>query len=255
MDFLFAVKFFGIDPLLSLYAIVAFVVIGLSLAGMILFTRAKLVQSDECVIGINDDPDLTKYVRGGGTLLSSLTSEGVAVPSPCGGKATCLQCRVQIVEGADPPLETDKATFTKKELLSGWRLSCQSKVKHDLKLHIEESSLDVKEIEAKVVSNENVATFIKELVVELPEEIPYRSGEYFQFHVPPFKADTEEWKTTMEEKYYEDWETFKLFGIDVDFNHLTKEEIIRAYSMASYPAEKKKVIFNIRIATPPLRQR
>lgn len=243
--------FFGIDLLLCLYAIIAFVMICVGLAAMILFTKAKFVSTEACKIYINNNSDLTKTVPGGNTLLQSLTSQGITIPSPCGGKATCLQCRVQVTEGADPPLETDNSTFSKKEIKDGWRLSCQSKLNHDLSLHIEESCLDVKEIEATVVSNENVATFIKELIVELPEEIAYRSGEYFQFHVPHFKTDTEEWKQTMEDKYYSDWEHFKMFGIDVDFNHLGDDEVIRAYSMASYPAEKKKVMFNIRIATAP----
>lgn len=247
-----AAKFFGVDPLLTLYSIVAFVVIGLGLAGMILFTKAKLVKTDDCKIYINDNPDLTKTVPGGGTLLSSLTSQGIAVPSPCGGKATCLQCKVQVTDGADPPLETDKATFSKKEIKDGWRLSCQSKLRHDISVHVDESCLDVKEIEANVISNENVATFIKELVVELPEETPYRSGEYLQFHVPPYKTNTEDWKQTMEEKYYEDWETFGMFGKEVDYTHLGDGEIIRAYSMASFPAEGKTIKFNVRIATPPL---
>lgn len=242
---------FGIDLILLLFAVVAFVVIGVLLAAMILITKAKLVSREECKLYINDDPDLTKEVRGGGTLLSSLTGVGIQVPSPCGGKATCLQCRVQITEGVDPPLETDRSTFTKKELKEGWRLSCQSKVKHDLYLHIEPSCLDVKELVGKVVSNENVATFIKELIIELPEDIQYRAGEYLQFHVPPFKTNTEEWKETIDKKYWDDWEKFNLFGIDIDFAHLSQDEVIRAYSFASYPAEGKKVRFNIRIASPP----
>jgi Na+-transporting NADH:ubiquinone oxidoreductase subunit F len=245
------VTLFGIDLLLVLYAIVAFVTIGVGLAVMILFTKAKLVSTELCKIYINNDDSLTKTLPGGSTLLQSLTSQGITVPSPCGGKATCLQCRVQITEGADPPLETDMSTFTKKEIKEGWRLSCQAKLKHDLHVHIEESSLEVREIEATVVKNENVATFIKELVVELPEEVEYRSGEYFQFHVPPFKTNTSDWKETMEDKYFSDWERFNMFGIEIDFSHLGQEEIVRAYSMASYPGEKKKVMFNIRIATPP----
>lgn len=242
---------FGIDLLLCIYAIIAFVLIGVGLAAMILFTKAKFVSTEACKLYINDNPELTKTVAGGGTLLNALTSEGIAVPSPCGGKATCLQCRVQITEGVDPPLETDRSTFTKKELQAGWRLSCQSKVKHDLHLHIEESCLDVKEVEATVVSNQNVATFIKELVVELPEEIPYRSGEYFQFHVPPFKTSTSDWKQTMDPQYFDDWEKFKLFDREIDFSKLGDGEVIRAYSMASFPAEGKKIMFNIRIASPP----
>lgn len=242
---------FGIDLLLCLYAIAAFVIIGVGLAVMILFTKAKFVSTDLCKIYINHNDELTKTVPGGATLLQSLTSQGITIPSPCGGKATCLQCRVQIIEGADPPLETDLSTFSKKEIKDGWRLSCQAKLKHDLSMHIEESCLDVQEIEATVVGNENVATFIKELIVEVPKEIPYRSGEYFQFHVPPFKTNTSDWKKTMDEQYYSDWEKFKMFNTEIDFSGLGENEVIRAYSMASYPAEKKKLMFNIRIATPP----
>ena len=252
-DLIFAATFMGIDPLLSLYAIVAFVVIIVFLASMILFTRAKLVSTELCEIKINDDEDLTKNTMGGTTLLNALTSNDIPIPSPCGGKATCLQCRVQIVEGADPPLETDNSTFTKKELKDGWRLSCQTKLHHDLHLHISEELLDVKQWEGTVVSNENVATFIKELVVEVDEDVPYRSGGYLQFHVPAFKTNTEEWKQTIPEVYRSDWNHFGMFGTDIDFSHLPEppNEVIRAYSMASYPAEGKKLKFNIRIATPP----
>ncbi len=238
---------------LVIAAAVAFIVIGLALTVMILYTKKKLVRTTPCQIRINDDPDLTKTVAGSQTLLAALSSEGIPVPSPCGGKATCKQCRLQILDGKEEPLETDKATFTKKELKEGWRLSCQLKVKNDLHVHVEERYLEVKEWEAVVTSNENVATFIKELVVELPEgeEVPYRSGGYLQFHVPPFKTNTDEWKATMDSKYYPDWEQFKLFGRSVDFTSLTKGEVIRAYSMASYPAEGRTLKFNIRIATPP----
>ncbi len=244
--------FAGIDPLLSLYAIAAFVSIGVALASLILFTKAKFVVSDRCKIAINDDPALTKDVRGGETLLLTLTSNGIPIPCPCGGKATCKQCRVQILEGAQDPLETDKGTFTKKQLKEGWRLSCQTKVKSDLKLHVDMEALNVKEWVGTVVSNENVATFIKELIVQIPEgeEVPYRSGGYLQFHVPRFKTNTDAWKATMQPKYYPDWEKFKIFGHEVDFSAMP-EEIIRAYSMASYPAEGRLLRFNIRIATPP----
>lgn len=249
---------FGFDLVLSLYAIAAFVIIGVGLASMILFTKAKLVSRTLCKINVNDDPNLSKEVEGGGTLLVTLTSNGIPIPSPCGGKATCKQCRVQILEGADVPLETDKATFTKKQIKEGWRLSCQAKVKNDLRIHVDPHSLSTKEWTGTVLSNENVATFIKELVVELPkgEEVPYRSGGYLQFHVPPFKTNTADWKQTMEPKYYADWEKYGLFGKDLDFSSLPTgpDEIIRAYSMASYPAEGRKLMFNIRIATPPFVQ-
>lgn len=252
---LFANPFAGVDLVLSIYAISAFVIIGVGLAGLILFTKAKLVSTEACCIKINDDPSLTKTIPGGGTLLVALTSNGIPIPSPCGGKATCKQCRVQILKGQEEPLETDKATFTKKQLKEGWRLSCQAKVKGDLSIHVDPHSLGVKEWSGTVVSNQNVATFIKELVVEIPEgqEIPYRSGGYLQFHVPPFKTNTEDWKETMESKYFLDWEKYSLFGKTIDFSDLPtgSDETIRAYSMASYPAEGRKLMFNIRIATPP----
>jgi Na+-transporting NADH:ubiquinone oxidoreductase subunit F len=255
MGMFLAAEFFGVNPLLSIYAIIAFVAIGVGLASLILFTKAKFVSNELCKISINDNPELAKEVAGGGTLLTALTANGIPIPCPCGGKATCKQCRVQILDGAGEPLETDKATFTKKQLKEGWRLSCQAKVKSDLKLHIDMHALNVKEWVATVISNENVATFIKELVVEIPEgeQVPYRSGGYLQFHVPPFKTNTEEWKQTMQPKYWPDWEKYQLFGRSIDFSHLPSgsDEVVRAYSMASYPAEGRILKFNIRIASPP----
>jgi Na+-transporting NADH:ubiquinone oxidoreductase subunit F len=242
---------FGINPLLTLYAIIAYLAVGVGLAAMILFTRAKFISTDECKLVVNDDPNLEINTPGGGTLLNALTTHNIPVPSPCGGKATCKQCRVKIVDGTPEALETDKGTFNKKELKEGWRLSCQTKVKHDMKLEIDAHALSVKEWKGRVLKNENVATFIKELVVEVSEDVPYKSGGYLQFHVPAFTTNTESWKETMEPQYYADWEKFALFGNQIDFSHLKPGEVIRAYSMASYPAEGKKLMFNIRIATPP----
>lgn len=244
------------DPLiLTIYATIAFVSIGVGLAVLILFTKAKLVSTEKVHIDVNHDPELSFDTEAGSTLLQTLSSHGIPIPSPCGGKATCKQCRVQVVEGATEPLETDRATFTKKQLKDGWRLSCQTKVKHDLGVHVDEHALGVKVWEATVVSNENVATFIKELVVMLPEgeEVPYKSGGYLQFHVPPFRTNTADWKQTMDPIFYSDWEKYNLFNRELNFEYLPKEpnEIIRAYSMASFPAEGRKLIFNIRIATPP----
>lgn len=247
-----------VDWTLSFYAILAFIFIGVGLTTMILFTKAKLVSTEACKISINNDPTLSKNVEGGGTLLVALTSNGIPVPSPCGGKATCKQCRVQIVNGASEPLETDRATFTKRQLKEGWRLSCQAKVKNDLELQIDPHALGVKEWSATVISNDNVATFIKELIVEIPEgeDVPYKSGGYLQFHVPPFKTATTDWKQTMDPKYFADWQKFNLLDRTIDFSNLPtgSEETIRAYSMASYPAEGRTLKFNIRIATPPFIQ-
>lgn len=248
----------AIDWMLSVYAIAAFVLIGVGLTSMILFTKAKLISHDLCTLKINDDPNLTKHVAGGGTLLLALTSQSIPIPCPCGGKATCKQCRVCIVKGASDPLETDKATFTKRQLKEGWRLSCQTKVKGDLNLRIDAHALSVKEWVGTVVSNDNVATFIKELVVELPEGeiVPYRPGGYLQFHVPPFQTNTSEWKQTMDPKFHVDWDKFRLFGKELNFSALPvgANEVIKAYSMASYPEEGKILKFNIRIATPPFIQ-
>ncbi len=245
----------GIDPILILYSIIAFVIIGVGLAAMILFTRAKFVGSEMCTIKINSEDYLTIHTPGGGTLLNALTSHGIPIPSPCGGKATCKQCKVQILEGAGVPLQTDIDTFSKKQIREGWRLSCQAKVKGNLHVHVDEHALGVKEWVATVISNDNVATFIKELAVEIPEgeEVPYRSGGYLQFHVPPFRTNTTDWKGTMDAKYFPDWEKYELFDHILDFSNLPQppNEVIRAYSMASYPAEGRRLLFNIRIATPP----
>ena len=236
----------------SVIAVIAFVCIGTLLSGMILYTRRRLVSTAPCKIEINKDPSLTKEVEGGKTLLSALLEQGIAIPSPCGGKATCKQCRVQVVKGGDDILETDKATFTPKQLEEGWRLSCQCKVKHDLGLKLPDTLLTLKEIKGTVVSNRNVATFIKELVIQVPdsERVDYIPGDYLQFHVPSYRTNTEEWRKTMDEEYYEDWERFDLFGHLVEYEE-GEEEMIRAYSMASYPEEGNLFKFNIRIATPP----
>lgn len=242
--------FSSLDWVLILYALAAFVGIGLGLTFMILFTRAKLVSDAPCSIEINDQPLLKKVVSGGVTLLNALTKSGVPVPSPCGGKATCKQCKVQVLAGGGEALDVDLATFSRKQIEAGWRLSCQCKVKQDMKIHVEEHLLGVKEFEATVISNDNVATFIKELVVEVPEPIDYKAGGYMQVHVPAFKTNTSDWKETMNPKYFGDWQHFGLFDQEIDFSSLSSE-VIRAYSMASYPAEGRKMMFNIRIASPP----
>lgn len=234
----------------TIIAMIAFSFVGTLLAGMILYARRRLVSTAPCKIEINSDPSLTKEVEGGKTLLAALTEQGIAVPSPCGGKATCKQCRVQVVKGGEDVLETDKATFTPKQLAEGWRLSCQCKVKHDLGLKLPESLLTLREIKGTVVSNQNVATFIKELVIQVPEKIDYIPGDYMQFHVPSYRTNTEEWRKTMDEEYYEDWEHFNLFGHPIEYEE-EGEEVIRAYSMASYPEEGNLFKFNVRIATPP----
>ena len=243
-----------LNPSLIVVATLAFVVIGVLLSMMILFTKGYLVSTTACKISINEDPELTKEAAGGSTLLSALSSQNIAIPSPCGGKATCKQCKVQVIKGGGEPLETDKGTFSPKELKQGWRLSCQCKVKEDLSIKLPESMLELKMFKAKVVSNQNVATFIKELVVEIQEPITYKPGDYLQFHVKPYKTNTSDWKATMDQKYHEDWQRFSLFEREVDHSSLA-EDVIRAYSMASYPKEGNRLKFNIRIASPPMSDR
>lgn len=237
------------------YALVAFLVVGVGLAILILWVRHTFISSTASKITINQDPSLSFTTPSGCTLLSALTTHGIAVPSPCGGKATCKQCRVQIIEGAPPPLQTDNDTFSKQQLAAGWRLSCQTKVKGDLHLAVDEHILGTREWVGVVRRNVNVATFIRELEIELPagEEVVYRPGAYLQFHVPPFTTNTADWKEGMDPQYWSDWEKYGMFDRNIDFSSLPAppNDVIRAYSLASYPAEGRKLLFNIRIASPP----
>ncbi|CAG9046076.1 Na(+)-translocating NADH-quinone reductase subunit F [Chlamydia abortus] len=234
-------------------ASLVFCVIGLILSGIILIARKFLVKIHPCKLKINDDDTLTKTVDSGRTLLSSLLDSGIPIPSPCGGKATCKQCKVKIVKDADPPLETDRATFSKQQLEQGWRLSCQTKVQHDMCLEIEERYLHASSWEGTVVSNDNVATFIKELVVSIDpaHPIPFKPGGYLQIRVPAYKTNTSDWKQTMAPEYHSDWERFNLFGRIIDNSLLEPDSANKAYSLASYPAELPIIKFNVRIATPP----
>ena len=230
----------------TVVAVVAFVTIGLLLTMMILTAKKRLSSGAACQITINDS--LEKEVDAGETLLAGLARHGIAVPSPCGGKATCKQCKVQVVEGSGDPPETDKATFTVKQLREGWRLSCQCKVRSNLKITLPESFLELKLFKGRVISNNNVATFIKEVAIEVDEPIDYIPGDYLQVYVPPFKTNTSEW--LIADKYRTDWKKFRFLEKNINFTSLD-ENVTRAYSMASYPAEGKKILFNVRLATPP----
>lgn len=240
----------GIESLSILLSIAAFLLVGVGLAIAALLLRNTLISQAPCVLTVNRDSKLKRAFPGGCTLLTALSSCGIPIPASCGGKATCKQCRVQVTSETEEPLETEIATFSKKQIRQGWRLSCQTKLKRDTDVHVDEHILGVKHWQGKVISNENVATFIKELVVEVPEIIPYRSGGYLQIHVPPYKTRTDDWKATIDSKYQPDWERFGMFGQVIDFSDL-KEEVIRAYSAASYPAEGKTIKFTIRIANAP----
>ena len=226
-----------------------FVAIGVFLTLLIIVAKKTLIGSDACKIKVNEE--IEKEVEGGKTLLNALLDSGFGIPCPCGGKATCHQCKVQVVGGGGEVLETDRAIFTPKELKEGWRLSCQCKVKGDIAIALPSSQISAKRFSGKVISNRNVATFIKELVVELPEDVEYIPGDYLQFYVPRYETNTSLWKMGMEDKYHKDWDLFGLFGKEIIFNPI--EETIRAYSLASYPREGRVIKFNVRIASPPLK--
>lgn len=227
-----------------------FLAIGFILSGMILFAKKLFIKAEVCQITINDE--IVKEVDGGGTLLFNLLDLGFSVPSPCGGKATCLQCRVRVTSGGGEILETDRSTFTPSQLKEGWRLSCQCKVKKDLNIILPASQVSTNKFVGEVVSNENVATFIKELIIKIPADFDpkYIPGDYFQFHIPAYKTNTSDWKKTIAKVFHSDWERFKLFDRKIIYEPI--EDVVRAFSCASYPAEKGVLKFNIRIASPPI---
>ncbi len=222
-----------------------FTAIVLALVTVILGARSKLVPQGNVSITINDEKTIEAPT--GGKLLGTLANAGLFVPSACGGGGTCAQCRVQIKEGGGSILPTEESHITKREARAGDRLSCQVTVKQDMKIKVPEEVFGVKKWECTVRSNDNVATFIKELVLELPEgeNVNFRAGGYIQIECP---ADRIEYKGfEVADEYRGDWEKFKLF----DLVSAPKEDALRAYSMANYPQEEGIIMLNVRIATPP----
>ena len=219
----------------------------MALVLVILYARRLLVSTGEVAIEINGDPDKTITCAAGGKLLGSLAEAGIFLSSACGGGGTCAQCRCKVLEGGGSMLSTEAGHFTRGEMREGWRLSCQTTVKQDLKIEVPAEFFGVKRWECEVISNRNVATFIKELVLKLPEgeEVDFRAGGYVQFEIPPCEIDYRD--MDVEEEYRPDWEKFGVF----DHKSKVDEPTIRAYSMANYPEEKGIMKFNIRIASPP----
>jgi len=228
-------------------AVVIFLAVILLLVGMLLYAKKKLIPSGDVTIDINDG-ERTITAAQGGTLLTTLSAEGIFLPSACGGGGSCGMCKCRVTEGGGEILPTEVNFFTRREQADHWRLGCQVKVKGDLKVEVPEEVLGVKKWECEVVSNRNVATFIKEFVVKLPvgETLKFRSGGYIQIDVPRYDAipftDFD-----VEAAFREDWDAMKLWGL------VTKnpEPTFRAYSMANHPAEGNIIMLNIRIATPP----
>lgn len=235
----------------TLIAAFFFIIIGLSLSIFIVATKRKLIPDIPIKITINDEVKAT--AQNGSTLLNALSSNKYTIPSPCGGKATCHQCKVKILEGSGEILETDRSYFTPTELKEGWRLSCQCKVRKDMKINLPTSSMNANTFDAEVISNENVATFIKELCVKIPDDVDleYIPGDYLQVHIPEYETNSTNWKESIDPSYHDDWDLFDMFNHQINYR-LGREEVIRAYSMASYPAEGKVVKFNVRIASPPI---
>ena len=224
--------------------IIIFTVIVIALVFIIIAAKSQLVASGDVEILINDEKKI--HVPVGAKLLTALADVGLFVPSACGGGGTCAQCKVKVLSGGGEILPTEMTHITKREAAEGERLSCQVSVKHDMTIEVEEDVFGVKKWECNVKSNHNVATFIKELVLDLPEgeAINYRAGGYIQIECPPHTAKYSDYD--IEEEFRDDWDKYDIWR----YVSKVKEATLRAYSMASYP-EEKEIMLNVRIATPP----
>ena len=235
---------------LILYSIGVFLAIILILVVILLVAKTYLMPSGNVTVKVNDKEF---SVPQGGTLLATLAEQGVHLPSACGGKGSCGQCKCQVPEGGGEILDSEKGQFTRKQIKEHFRLGCQCKVKGDLTVKVPESVLGVKEYECTVVSNNNVASFIKEFIVALPEgeHMDFIPGSYAQIRIPKFEIDYDRDidKASIGEQYIGSWQKFGIFGLKC----VNKEETIRAYSMANYPAEGDRFMLTVRIATPPFK--
>lgn len=229
-----------------LTSVIVFLVIILILVVIILVAKAKLMPSGNVKITINEEKELS--VPMGSTLLNTLQSNQIFLSSACGGGGTCAECRCRVVDGGGEILPTEKGHFTRKEQLNNWRLSCQVKVKDNLSIIIPDEVFGIKEWECEVISNRNVASFIKEFVVKLPEgeNLNFKPGAYCQIRVPQFDAIPFK-NFDIEEKYKPEWDKFNMW----DLVCKNDEDTVRAYSMANYPAEGNIITLNVRVATPP----
>jgi Na+-transporting NADH:ubiquinone oxidoreductase subunit F len=226
-------------------SIAIFLLIILTLVGLLLYARKKLTPQGKVNITINDEKEVE--VDPGSTLLTTLSNQGIYLPSACGGGGTCAMCKCQVLEGGGSILPTETGYFTRKEQMNNWRLGCQVKVREDMKINVPPEIFGIKKWECEVVSNHNVATFIKEFVVKLPEgeNMDFKSGGYIQIDVPPIEVDFKD--IEVEKEYREEWDNFNMW----DLKMKNPEPIFRAYSMANHPAEGNIIMLNIRIATPP----
>jgi len=228
-----------------LLGIVLFTLIIMALVFVILGARSRLVSTGDITIVINDEKTIT--TKPGAKLLGALADANLFVSSACGGGGTCGQCKVKIFEGGGSILPTEESHITKREACDGDRLSCQVAVKQDMKIEVPEEVFGVKKWECTVRSNHNVATFIKELVLELPEgeDVNFRAGGFIQIECPPHSVDYKNF--IIEDEYKGDWDRFDMWR----YKSVVKEDVVRAYSMANYPEEKGIIMLNVRIASPP----
>lgn len=219
----------------------------IALTGVLVYAKEKLIPSGDITIIMNGDTDNPVTVAPGSTLLTALNEQAVYLPSACGGDGTCAMCKCQVIEGGGEVLPTEAVHLTRKEQKENWRLGCQVKIKEDMQIQVPEEVFGIKKWECEVVSNENVATFIKEFVVKLPEgeTLDFEPGGYIQIDVPPSDINFKDFEVQPE--YHEDWDALNVW----DLNMRSREEVVRAYSMANHPAEGNIVMLNIRIATPP----
>ncbi len=227
-------------------AVLTIVVVTLVLVALLLVIKAKLTPSGTVKVDINDGKKVLDVPQGG-DLMHTLADQGIFLPSACGGKANCGQCKVRVLEGGGEILPTETGFFSRKQIKDNWRLGCQVKVKDNLKIAVPDSALSVKKLECEVISNKNVATFIKEFTVRLPEgeNIEFKSGEYIQIDIPEYDVNFAD--MDVDDIYRGDWEKYGFF----DLKYKNTVPTVRAYSMASYPAEKNVIKLNVRIATPP----
>ena len=228
----------------------AFTVLVVGLVAVLLVAKSRLVASGEVQIVINDDPDKALTTKAGGTLLNTLAENRLFIPSACGGKGSCGVCKVHVRSGGGTLLPTEEGHVSRGEAREGCRLACQVKVKENMKIELEPEVFSVQKWECTVRSNDNVATFIKELVLELPEgqSVPFKAGGYIQIEAPPHIAEYKNFEIA--EEYRGDWDKFNLWK----FKSVVDEDVMRAYSMASYPEEVGIIMLNVRIASPPPNQ-
>ena len=227
--------------------VTVFVTVIVALVLVLMFAKTKLVPSAEVSITINDDPDKAIVTPSGNTLLNTLAMYQIFIPSACGGKGTCGVCKAEVLEGGGALLPTETSHISRGEARHGVRLACQVKVKQDMKIEVEPEIFNVRKWQCRVRSNHNVATFIKELVLELPkgEEVPFRAGGYIQIECPPHVVKYADFD--IEDEYRGDWDRFNMW----QFVSKVGDLVSRAYSMASYPGEEGIIMLNVRIASPP----